>query len=119
MKGVCAWCRKDLSGGQHSDQTTTSHGICEECFLDLRVRETVKRLREGPGPFALFVPPNREDLVLRIQRQAPRGVLLIIRPDRRQGERRTRGLPVTTERRLGDDRRSPNLSFVAARPPEG
>ncbi len=118
MKGVCAWCGKDLSGGQHSDLITTSHGICEECFLDLRVRETVKRLKEGPGPFTLFVPPNREDLVLRIKREAPRGIVLIFRPDRRRGERRSGNLPATAERRLGYDRRSPNLSFVASRPPQ-
>ncbi len=98
------------------DPALTTHGICEDCFLDLRVKETLKRLQGGPGPFDLFLPPQRDDLIMRIWREAPAGTLFTIHPDRRAGDRRSLHAPVAADRRTGRDRRLANLSFVAARP---
>ncbi len=115
MRAVCAWCGKDLQIKPPTDLPGTTHGICEECLLGLRVTETLKRLRGGAGPYPLFLPPNREDLVLRIWREAPPGCSFIVYADRRQGERRGRRVPVPTDRRTGRDRRCGNLSLLSLR----
>ena len=114
MRGVCAWCGKDLQLGRPTDPSVTTHGICEECFLDLRVTETLKRLRPGAGPYPLFVPPHRDDLVLRIWREAPPGCSFIVHADRRRGQRRAHRLPVPADRRTGRDRRCGNLSLLSS-----
>lgn len=100
-----------------ADPTDTTHGICEDCFLDLRVKETVKRLQGGGGPHHLFLPPQREDLVMRIWREVPAGTSFVIHPDRRAADRRRTYHPVPADRRTGRDRRYANLSFVAASRP--
>ena len=114
MRGVCAWCGKELRAGQGAEALETTHGICEECYLDLRVKETLRRLWEGTGPFTLFVPPNRVDVVMRLWREGPPDCLFVARPDRRKGDRRTRKISVAAERRRGRDRRQANLSLLAA-----
>lgn len=114
MRAVCAWCGKELRAARTIEAPETSHGICEECYLDLRVKETLRRLKEGTGPFTLFVPPNRVDLVMRLWREGPRDCLFVARPDRRRGDRRTRQIPVAAERRRSRDRRRADLSFLAA-----
>ncbi len=113
MRGVCAWCGKDLELKHRSDLPVISHGICEDCFLDLRVKETLKRLQTGRDVHRIFVPPTREDLVLRIWREGPAACSFIVYPDRRRGERRAQRRPVSVERRAGGDRRGGNLSFLA------
>ncbi len=118
MRGVCAWCGKDLPLSRPSDLPVTTHGICEDCFLDMRVGETLKRLQPGAGPYAIFVPPNRDDLVLRLWREGPPGCSFIVYTDRRQSERRGRRRPVPADRRAGRDRRSGNLSFLPPRLPD-
>lgn len=114
---VCAWCGKELAGrSSDPDPSVTTHGICDECFLGLRVKETVKRLQDGNGPFHLFIPLEREDLMLSVWREAPTGTHLIFHPDRRAGrERRNKRIGVPSDRRVGRDRRSSNLSFIATR----
>jgi hypothetical protein len=118
MQGLCAWCGKELQGAGAGDPSTTTHGICEDCFLDLRVTETLKRLQPGSGPYPVFVPPHRDDLVLRLRREGPPGCSFLVYPDLRQGERRGRRRPVLADRRTGRDRRSGNLSFLPSRPPD-
>jgi len=114
VRAVCAWCGKDMEPRGDVDPAVTTHGICEDCFLDLRVKETLKRLQKDPGPFDLFLPPRREHLVMRIWREAPAGALFVIHPDRRSGDRRALRAPVPADRRAGRDRRFANLSFVAS-----
>ena len=114
LRGVCAWCGKELRAARSVETPEISHGICEECYLDLRVKETLRRLKEGTGPFTLFVPSNREDLLMRLWREGPRDCLFVVRPDRRRGDRRTRRVQVAEERRRSRDRRQANLSFLAA-----
>lgn len=114
MRAVCAWCGRDLQTDTPTDLAGVSHGICGECFLELRVKETLKRLRPGAGPYPLFVPPDREDLVLRIQREAPPGCLFTVQTDRRRGERRAQKAPASTDRRIGRDRRRGNLSLLSS-----
>jgi len=77
MRGVCAWCGKELRAGQGAEALETTHGICEECYLDLRVKETLRRLWEGTGPFTLFVPPNRVDVVMRLWRELGLTVIFV------------------------------------------
>lgn len=117
MRAVCAWCGKELESGRPSDVSFPTHGICEECYLGIRVKETVKLLGQRAGPHALFVPPSREDVLLRIWREAPGACLFVAHQDRRWVSRRSRQVPVAIERRTGRDRRTGNLSFVAASPP--
>ncbi len=38
MRAVCAWCGKDMESRGDIDPALTTHGICEDCFLDLRVK---------------------------------------------------------------------------------
>ena len=118
MRGECAWCGKELQLNRPADPSVTTHGICEECFLDLRVTETLKRLRPGAGPYPLFLPPNRDDLVLRIQRGAPPGCSFVVHTDRRRGERRGQRVPVPADRRAGRDRRCGNLSLMPSSVPD-
>jgi len=117
MRGVCAWCGRDLQIDTPTQLAGVSHGICGECFLELRVRETLKRLQPGAGPYPLFVPPDREDLVLRIQREAPPGCSFIIHTDRRRGDRRAQRVAASADRRTGRDRRRGTLSFLPSHLP--
>lgn len=112
MRGVCAWCGKELRAERPTDASVTTHGICQECFLDLRVKETLKRLQEGPGPYTLFIPASREDLIQRIRREAPPGCSFAVQFDQRRGQRRSQRVAVPEDRRSGRDRRSGNLSFL-------
>ncbi|HYB73508.1 MAG TPA: hypothetical protein VED18_09060 [Candidatus Sulfotelmatobacter sp.] len=118
MRGLCAWCGKELQTSSPGDPSTTTHGICEDCFLGLRVSETLKRLQPEAGPYPIFVPPNRDDLVLRLRREGPPGCSFLVYTDLRRGERRGQRRPVPGDRRTGRDRRSGNLSFLPSRPPD-
>jgi hypothetical protein len=118
MRGVCAWCGKDLHPSGPGDFSIITHGICEECFLDLRVTETLKRLQSEAGPYPIFVPPNRDDLVLRLWREGPPGCSFRVYTDVRQGERRGQRRAVPADRRTGRDRRSGNLSLIPSRQPD-
>lgn len=118
MQRTCAWCGKATTPGlRYHDLPETTHEFCEECYLRIRVTETINRLRTSPGPHHLFVPPDREDVVLRIKQEVPPGCELIIHPDHRATERRRPGAGVNGERRARRDRRTPNLTFVAPVPP--
>ncbi len=114
MRAVCAWCGVDLGTNEPADAGLPTHGICEECYLDLRVKETLNRLHEAAGPYTLYIPPDRPDLALRIKREAPPGCTFVVYEDRRSSERRNRRLPVPADRRRGRDRRFANLSFLGA-----
>ena len=109
MRGVCAWCGKDLQPAHPADPSLITHGICQACLLDLRLAETVRLLGPGGGPYTLFLPPQRDDLLLRIQREAPPGCAFIVHPDRRRGERRARRVAPPADRRSGRDRRAANF----------
>lgn len=112
MIGICAWCGKQMQRDLPAESSGVTHGMCEECFLNLRVQETLKRLESGKGPYMLFVPPMREDLVLRLWREAPPGCFLIF-----HGDRRTRQVLSPAAGWAGPERRRPSLSFLASAAP--
>ncbi|HEY7678359.1 MAG TPA: hypothetical protein VIG69_14905 [Candidatus Methylomirabilis sp.] len=118
MRGECAWCGKELQLSSPGDPSITSHGICEDCFLELRVAETLKRLQAEAGPYPIFVPPHRADLVLRLRREGPPDTSFMVYTDLRQGERRGARRAVPVDRRSGRDRRSGNLSLLPSRRPD-
>ena len=118
MDNKCPWCGKDAARGQgYHDLPETPHGFCEDCYIRIRLTETVSKLQAGSGPFHVFLPPGREDIAARIQQEAPAGSNIIVHYDRRTEERRRPGSTVASERRDAKERRILDLSFVAPRPP--
>lgn len=35
MKIICSWCKKDLGEKEPLGDSTISHGICDDCYLEI------------------------------------------------------------------------------------
>jgi hypothetical protein len=46
MRKVCAWCKKELSAGDHRHDDVISHGICTDCMEYFASGKRVLSLRE-------------------------------------------------------------------------
>lgn len=78
------------------DDPRVTTGICPDCLVGLQVDATVYELRRWRGVAALIIPGNREDILVRVWRDAGPEPSFVVYPDRR---RRQAAIPPVPERR--------------------
>jgi len=48
MRTICAWCGREISGGE-DDDGRISHGMCEECSQKIVAERQGRRVEELQG----------------------------------------------------------------------